>query len=126
VTFTGALPPTEVAAKLQEADALVLPNPASAISTSFTSPLKLFEYMAAAKPIVASDLPSIREVLRDGRNALLVPAGNPAALTAAIRRLKDDPALSATLASQARADVVEFTWDRRAERLERLFLELAP
>jgi glycosyltransferase involved in cell wall biosynthesis len=126
VTFTGALPPTEVAAKLQEADALVLPNPASAISTRFTSPLKLFEYMAAAKPIVASDLPSIREVLRDGRNALLVPAGNPAALTAAIRRLKDDPALSATLASQARADVVEFTWDRRAERLERLFLELAP
>lgn len=124
VTFTGALPPTAVASKLQEADALILPNPASAISTSFTSPLKLFEYMAAGKPIVASDLPSIREVLRDGENALLVAPGDPTALTAAVRRLKEDPALGARLAAQARSDVVDYTWDRRAERLERLFAEL--
>ena len=124
VTFTGALPPPEVAARLQDADVLVLPNPASAISTHFTSPLKLFEYMAAGKPIVASDLPSIREVLRDGDNAMLVPAGNPPALTAAIRRLKDDPALAAKIAAQARADAVDYTWDRRAERLETLFAEL--
>jgi glycosyltransferase involved in cell wall biosynthesis len=124
VTFTGALPPPDVALRLQEADVLVLPNPASAISTHFTSPLKLFEYMAAGKPIVASDLPSIREVLRDGENALLAPAGNPPALTAAIRRVKDDPALAAKIAAQARADVVDYTWDRRAERLEALFAEL--
>ena len=56
---------------------LVLPNPASAISSAFTSPLKLFEYMASGRPIVASDLPSLREVLRDGENALLVAPGNP-------------------------------------------------
>ena len=55
---------------------LVLPNPASAISTHFTSPLKLFEYMAAGRAIVASDLPAIREVLRDGENALLVTPGD--------------------------------------------------
>ena len=124
VTFTGALPPTAVASKLQDADALVLPNPASAISTSFTSPLKLFEYMAAGKPIIASDLPSIREVLRDGENALLVASGDPTALTAAVRRLKDDPALGARLAARARADVLDYTWDRRAERLERMFAEV--
>ena len=123
VTFTGALPPTDVASRLREADVLLLPNPASAISTSFTSPLKLFEYMAAQKPIVASDLPSIREVLRDGENALLVPAGNPPAFTAAIRRLREDPALAARLAAQARSDAHEYTWDRRAERLETLFDE---
>ena len=124
ITFTGALPPPDVASRLREADVLLLPNPASAISTSFTSPLKLFEYMAAGKPIVASDLPSIREVLRDGENALLVPPGNPPALTAAIRRLREDPELAAKLAAQARHDALDYTWDRRAERLETLFNEV--
>ena len=85
VTFTGLIPPAEVAARLREADVLALPNPASAISSEFTSPLKLFEYMASGRPIVASDLPSLREVLRDGENALLVEPGNPQALTAGIR-----------------------------------------
>ena len=60
-----------------EADVLALPNPSSAISREFTSPLKLFEYMASGRPIVASDLPSLREVLADGRNALLVEPATP-------------------------------------------------
>lgn len=124
VTFTGLLPPTEVAGRLREADVLVLPNPASAVSHAFTSPLKLFEYMAAARPIVASDLPSVREVLVHERNALLVPPGNPQALTAAIRRLKDDRQLAAALAARAREDVSEYTWEKRAERLEVLFDEV--
>jgi glycosyltransferase involved in cell wall biosynthesis len=121
VTFTGLIPPAEVAARLREADVLALPNPASAISSEFTSPLKLFEYMASGRPIVASNLPSLREVLRDGENALLVEPGNPQALTAGIERIKNDPALGARLAAQASADVREFTWTRRAERLEGLF-----
>jgi len=125
VTFTGLLPPPAVAARLREADVLVLPNPASAISSDFTSPLKLFEYMAAERPIVASDLPSIREVLTNERNALLVPPGNPPALTDAIRRLKDDRDLGRRLVAQAADDVREYTWARRAERLEALFRTLA-
>jgi glycosyltransferase involved in cell wall biosynthesis len=124
VTFTGLLAPTEVAARLREADVLVLPNPASAVSNAFTSPLKLFEYMASGRPIVASDLPSIREVLTDGRNALLVPPGNAPALSTAIRRLRDDRALGARLAAQARDDVRAYTWETRAERLEALFEEV--
>jgi glycosyltransferase involved in cell wall biosynthesis len=124
VTFTGALPPAEVPARLAAADALVLPNPASAISTTFTSPLKLFEYMAAGRPIIASDLPSIREVLADGHNALLVAAGNPQAITAAVRQLAGDPALGARLAAQALEDVREYTWDKRAARLTAHFHEV--
>ena len=124
VTFTGLLPPADVAARLREADVLVLPNPASAISREFTSPLKLFEYMASGRPIVASDLPSFREVLADGRNAVLVEAGNPQALTAGIRTIKDDPALADRLARQAMEDVRGYTWARRAERLEELFAEV--
>jgi glycosyltransferase involved in cell wall biosynthesis len=125
VTFTGLLPPGEVAARLRGADALVLPNPASAVSNAFTSPLKLFEYMAAGRPIVASDLPSIREVLTDERNALLIAPGDPRALTAAISRLKGDRALGRRLAGQALSDVAEYTWTKRAERLEALFEALA-
>lgn len=121
VTFTGLMPPADVAARLRECDVLTLPNPASAISSAFTSPLKLFEYMASGRPIVASDLPSIREVLRHEENALLVQPGNPQALVAAIVRIREDAALGRRLADQARIDVREFTWARRAERLEALF-----
>jgi glycosyltransferase involved in cell wall biosynthesis len=124
VTFTGLLPPGDVGSRLRGADVLALPNPASAISSAFTSPLKLFEYMASGRPIVASDLPSFREVLTDGRNALLVEAGNPRALTAGIRRIKEDGALGERLARQALEDVRDYTWARRAERLEALFAEV--
>ena len=125
VTFTGLIPPSDVAVRLREADVLALPNPASAISNAFTSPLKLFEYMASGRPIVASDLPSLREVLRNEENALLVEPGNPQALTSGIARIKDDPALGQRLARQALQDVRQFTWARRAERLEALLADVA-
>lgn len=124
VEFAGAVPPADVARQLKRADVLILPNRPSAISDRFTSPLKLFEYMAAGRPIVASDLPSICEVLTHERNALLAEAGNPQAFVAAIRRLKDDSDLRERLAAQALADVREYTWARRAERLEALFSEI--
>lgn len=126
VEFTGAVPPADVARALARADVLVLPNRPSAISDRFTSPLKLFEYMAAGRPIVASDLPSIREVLTDEHNALLAEAGNPQAFVAAIQRLKTDADLRERLARQALADVREYTWAKRAERLEALFSGLVP
>lgn len=121
VTFTGLVPPAEVAARLRGAAVLALPNPASAISTRFTSPLKLFEYMASGRAIVASDLPSIREVLHDGQDALLVLPGNAAALAAGISRLLDDRSLSSQLARAASDAMPQYSWSRRAERLEALF-----
>ena len=124
VTFTGMVDPGRVADLLGQADVLALPNPASAISTRFTSPLKLFEYMAAGRPIVASDLPSIREVLAHEVNALLVPSGDAAAMARAIERLLADPVLASRLARAALDGVPEYSWDRRAERLEALFHEV--
>ena len=127
VTFTGHVPPSAVASQLARADIVALPNPASAISTHSTSPLKLFEYMAAGKAIVASRLPSLGEVLTDEVNALLVTPGDPEALAAGISRLVNDPALRARLGGAARDAVAEYSWDRRAERLEILFNDvLAP
>jgi glycosyltransferase involved in cell wall biosynthesis len=121
VTFTGLVAPHDVAAYLNGADILALPNPPSAISSHSTSPLKLFEYMAAGKAIVASHLPAIAEVLTDDVNALLVAPGDAGALAEGIRRLAADPALRARLGTSARRDVAEYSWDRRAERLEALF-----
>ena len=125
VQFTGLVPPSDVARLLQSADVLVLPNPASAISTRFTSPLKLFEYMAAGRPIVATDLPALREVLRDGETAVLVTPGDASALAAGIQRVVADAAFAERLALAARAEVDNYTWDRRAERLEQLLAGLA-
>lgn len=118
VMFTGQVPATAVARRLSEASILVLPNTASAISERYTSPLKLFEYLAVGRPIVASNLPAIREVLTDGESALLVPPGDPAALAAAIRRIAGDPALARRLAANALALAPRFTWNARAARLE--------
>jgi glycosyltransferase involved in cell wall biosynthesis len=124
VAFTGLVEPPRVARLLQQATILVLPNPASAISTNYTSPLKLFEYMAAGRPIVASDLPSLREVLADGESALLVTPGDSAAMARAVERLAADRGLSERLAKAAHERAREFTWARRAERLEKLFEEV--
>ena len=102
----------------------MLPNPASAISTHATSPLKLFEYMAAGKAIVASNLPAIREILTHDVNAVLVTPGDADALAAGICRLADDAALRALLGQARATAVAEYSWDRRAERLEALFTEV--
>ncbi len=124
VTFTGLVEPRRVAVLLNDADVLALPNPPSVISTRFTSPLKLFEYMAAGRPIVASDLPSIREVLHHEVDALLVPPGDHEAMAAAVERLLADRALSARLAAAALAAAPAYSWGRRAERLEMFFAAL--
>lgn len=118
VELTGPIDPPRVREKLGTASVLALPNPASAISNRFTSPLKLFEYMAAARPIVASDLPAIREVITPDVQAVLVTPGSPIALADGIRRVLADPAMAARIAAAAAAAAVDFTWDRRAERLE--------
>jgi glycosyltransferase involved in cell wall biosynthesis len=118
VEFAGMVEPPRVAELLRRADVLVIPNLPSRISSAYTSPLKLFEYMASARPIVASDLPALREVLRPDGNAVLVEPGSVDALAAGIRRVIEDAALGRRLAGNARRDVAEYTWEKRAERLE--------
>ena len=118
VQLTGQVPPADVTRLLGSTSILVLPNTATAISERYTSPLKLFEYLALGRAIVASDLPAIREVLTHDVDALLVPPGDAAALAAASGRLADDAALRTRLGAAARARAAAFTWAARAERLE--------
>jgi glycosyltransferase involved in cell wall biosynthesis len=117
VTLTGWLPPSSVAAELAQAHVLALPNIRTLVSERYTSPLKLFEYMAAGRPIVASNLHALGEVLRDNENALLVEPGSPEAFAAAFLRLRGDAELAARLASQAFDDVAHYGWQARADRL---------
>jgi glycosyltransferase involved in cell wall biosynthesis len=118
LTVTGLVPPGEVRRALQPATMLVLPNTASAISERYTSPLKLFEYLAAGRPIVASDLPAFREILTDGETAVLVKPGDVEALAGALQRLAADEALAARLGAAARALAPAYSWDARAARIE--------
>jgi glycosyltransferase involved in cell wall biosynthesis len=118
VTFTGMVPPGDVRRHLAPATILVLPNTSSTISERYTSPLKLFEYLAMGRAIVASDLPAVREILSDETTALLVPPDDPIALGAAIARLGADPVLVERLGAAALKLAPEYSWARRAERLE--------
>jgi glycosyltransferase involved in cell wall biosynthesis len=81
----------------------------------WTSPMKMFEYMASGVPLIASDLPVLQEVLRDGANAIVVPAGDTARWRQAIEQLVADDDLRYRLAQTAQDDLVRrYTWDERA------------
>jgi len=122
VRFRGFVPPRERSAEIVKADLLVIPLLDSTTARLFTSPLKLFEAMASGRPLVASDLPSIREILTHEENALLVPPGDAPALAAAIERLVSDRDLSRRLVARAFEDAKAYSWDRRAEAVSS-FLE---
>jgi len=120
VRFLGFRPYRQLADNQAAADVLILPNTGKdEISARFTSPLKLFTYMASGRPIVASDLPSIREVL-DESCAYFVPPDDAQALARAIGAALEDSA-SPQKAARARELVVSYTWSARAEMILRAF-----
>src|ERR1700683_1585425 len=107
-------PYRELADNQAAADVLVLPNSGKySISVRDTSPLKLFTYMASGKPIVASDLPSIREVLTD-ETATFFKADDPEDLARAINHVCGSNADANVRALNARREVQRYTWDARA------------
>jgi len=111
----GYVSPIVVPIYLAASDILVLPNIRKGLS-EFTSPLKLFEYMASKRPIVASDLPSIREILNE-ENAVLVEPGNPKALAEGIKRVLNDKKFAYKLSENAYKDVQQYDWVKRAEKI---------
>lgn len=116
VHFTGFRPYREIADNQAAADVLVIPNTGrDRVSARFTSPLKLFTYMASGKPIVASDLPSIREIV-DEASAYFVAPDDPAALAHGIVAALGDPA-AAQKAARARELAEEYTWAARAGKI---------
>ncbi len=114
VRFEGTVPNGKVPLYLWAADALIMPYTTRTTTARAMSPLKMFEYMAAGRPIVATDFPSVREVLRDGENALLVAPDSPGEIARGLRRVLEDRTLAEAVAVRARKDVEAYTWERRA------------
>jgi glycosyltransferase involved in cell wall biosynthesis len=103
-------------------DVLLLPNSRIHPFSDTTSPLKLFEYMASKRPIVASALTNISSVLKHEKNALLAQPDNPQNFSTHISYLLDHPGVASALADRAFEQVQYYDWNERARRILR-FIE---
>ncbi len=116
--YAGQVRPPTVPEHLLMTDVCLLPHPAATQFAYYTSPLKLFEYMAAGRAIVASDLPAWSDVVSDGETALLVPPEDSLAWAKAIERLRDDSDLRGQLGKRARERALaHYTWEARAKKI---------
>lgn len=115
VTVLGYASYYKVSQYIASADILVLPNSSkNKFSRVYTSPLKLFEYMASGNIIVSSDVPSLREILNEG-NSILVAPDDPKALAEGIRKAANKKL--SKLASQAKKEAAVYSWDERAGKI---------
>jgi glycosyltransferase involved in cell wall biosynthesis len=112
--FVNHVPPVIIPLYLRSFDICIMPFPWTEHFAYYASPLKLFEYMASKTPIVATDLPSTEEILRDGENAVLVEPDDPKALAEGIECTLSDAELAVHISRQAREDVEKYTWEKRA------------
>jgi glycosyltransferase involved in cell wall biosynthesis len=114
LTFLGVVAHAAVPGEVAKFDIALQPQ-----VNAYASPLKIFDYMAAARAIVAPDQPNIREILVHEQTALLFDPTDPGALWQAVARLIDDPALRARLGANARAELErqDYTWRGNARRV---------
>ena len=124
IHFYGFIPHKKVSNYINALDVCLLPNQKIVFAhgsdsskdniniSTFTSPLKLFEYMSHKKPIIASDLPVIREVLNE-RNSILVKYDDIKLWISSIQKLKNLKKRE-SIANQALSDFYSYTWKNRA------------
>ncbi|TDX21881.1 glycosyltransferase family 4 protein [Rhodovulum visakhapatnamense] len=118
VRFTGYLSQEAVAAEMKQTDIVVLPSFAEGV------PVVLMEAMASRRPVIATQVAGVGELVEHGRSGLIVPPGDAAGLAAAIRRLARDPALRAAMGEAGRKRVLaEFDIATEAARMARLIAE---
>lgn len=118
VIFTGNVDHQTVPTYLNAANVAVVVTAQDSPNASWGSPMKLFEYMAAGKGIVASATGQVEEVIQNGENGILVHPGDVASLANAIVTLLKDDSLRARLGYAARADAAsKYTWRQYAQKL---------
>ncbi len=119
VTVTGVVGRDKVGAYISAFDIALIPG-----VTEYASPLKLFEYLALGRAIVAPNMPNIREILTDGENAVLFDPNDKQAFAAAILRFSADQSLRSHIAGKAKATIImqNLTWAHNAQRVIELSL----
>jgi len=116
VHFTGAVAAAEIPGLLASMDIAVAPYPQ--LSHFYFSPLKVYEYMAAGLPVVASRIGQLEELIQQDLNGLLTAPGDAAELAMALERLRAEPELRARLGNAARTTVwQDHTWDAVVQRI---------
>ena len=120
-TVTGVVQRADVARHIAAFDIALQPA-----VTPYASPLKLQEYMAQGRCVIAPDQPNIREVVNDGENAILTPPGDTVILHTMLSRLAEDTVLRDGLGAAARRTIIErdMTWDGNARRIIQIAEEL--
>lgn len=122
IQVIGHRPHAEIPYWLKAADVLVLPNSATEkISSHYTSPMKLFEYMASGVPIVASDLPSIREILNE-QNAVLVRPDDPDDLARGIEVVLKNKELVGKMAENSQISSSDYSWENRVIKIKNFII----
>jgi glycosyltransferase involved in cell wall biosynthesis len=124
LTFYGFVSPQKAAELSLKMDILLAPYQETVMVTcgldtsKWMSPLKIFEYMAAGKAIICSDIPVLREVLEHERNALLCKPADHGAWVASIKRLISDQDLRLSISSSAYQDTkTKYSWSIRAKNV---------
>ena len=125
VNFMGQIENAKVPETLMQYDVLLMPysNKVEVYGeelTNWMSPLKMFEYMASGRVIISSDLPVIREILTDGKDAYLVEPDNVESWLAAVRKVEEDREKAKQIAACALQEVKQYTWDERAKQVRDL------
>ncbi len=113
------VPHNQVYKWYEKSDLILLPYQPGLRHAESISPLKLFEALASGRPIIASDLPPIREIIKHGETALLVDPEDMEGWIAAIRQICDNRELASRLAKNSRALAPFYSWDKRAENIAR-------
>ncbi len=122
VVFTGFIPKSELPLAQAASDILIMPygkniaGSSGGDSAAICSPMKMFEYLAAGKPILTSDLPVIHEVLNT-ETAVFCEAENTDSWAEALQTLLADPALRESLSASARKESLKHSWQQRAEQI---------
>lgn len=119
MTFTGWIDVHALAPYLYASDVLLIPPTSTPLRGhgNTVTPIKIYTYLATGRAIVAPSQEDVYEVLRHEDNCLLTPPDHLDAAVATVRRLFDDPGLSARLGAQALVDSAKYTWSARAQTI---------
>ncbi len=124
IIFIRSIPHEKNPDYLNASDFLISPYSRNKNTEYFASPLKVFEYMAVEKPIIATNVGCLKGILEDGKNAILVEAENPKSMAEGINKVLKNNKLAKKIAKNAYNDSKKYTYKKRAEEISKLIERL--